>query len=109
MSNVHSLEIPSGRKYRYVFYPARDKPYILFIHGFPSSSYDWRRQFQYFSKRSYGIVAPDLLGYGGTDHPDIDSFRLKNMAQELIDLLDCLRIETVLGVSHDLYADEQNE
>jgi soluble epoxide hydrolase / lipid-phosphate phosphatase len=87
-----------------VFYPANShQPYILFLHGFPSSSYDWRRQFKYFSERGYGIIAPDLLGYGGTDHPsNIDAFRLKNMAEEIVDLLDCLDIDIVLGVAHDL-------
>jgi soluble epoxide hydrolase/lipid-phosphate phosphatase len=101
--NVHALQVLNGTKYRYVFYPAIDKPSILFLHGFPSSSYDWREQFQYFHSKGYGIVAPDLLGYGGTDHPsDINAFRLKKMAKEIMALLDCLGIGAVFGVAHDL-------
>jgi soluble epoxide hydrolase / lipid-phosphate phosphatase len=37
--------------------------HILFLHGFPSSSYDWRYQIAYFRQRGYGIIVPDLLGY----------------------------------------------
>ena len=36
---------------------AEDKPYILFVHGFPSSAYHWRHQVEYFSKEGYGILA----------------------------------------------------
>ena len=76
---------------------------VLFLHGFPSSSYDWRHQFDYFSSRGYGIIAPDLLGYGGTDKPaDAKVYTLKTQASEIIDLLDCADVGTVLSVGHDL-------
>lgn len=43
--------------------------YNLFLHGFPSSSYDWRHQISFFQQEGYGIIVPDLLGYGGTSKP----------------------------------------
>ena len=103
--HVRSAHLPSGRTYRYVRMAPKNlsKPYLLLLHGFPSSSYDFRRQFDYFHERGYGILAPDLLGYGGTDKPeDLDAYRLKNMARDIIELLDCEGIGAVLGVSHDL-------
>ncbi|KAF8922733.1 Alpha/Beta hydrolase protein [Mucidula mucida] len=45
------------------------KPYLLFLHGFPSSSYDWRYQIEFFSNQGYGLIVPDMLGYGGTARP----------------------------------------
>lgn len=79
-----------------------DKPYILFLHGWPSSAYDWRHQIVYFKEKGYGIIAPDLLGYGGTDKPtEVEAYRAKAMAEEVIELLNCEKVETVLGVGHD--------
>ena len=45
------------------------------------------------------------IGYGGTDKPvDLNAYRLKQMAAEVVDILDCLGVETVEAVGHDLYA-----
>lgn len=75
----------------------------MFLHGFPESSYEWHHQIEYFIQQGYGVIAPDLLGYGGTDNPsDLQSFSLKNMVLELGQLLDCEGIDKVVGVSHDL-------
>ena len=75
----------------------------MFLHGFPESSFEWRHQIDYFIQQGYGIIAPDLLGYGGTDNPsDLQSFSFKNMVIELGQLLDCEGIDNVVGVAHDL-------
>ncbi|GKT65077.1 hypothetical protein ColTof4_07466 [Colletotrichum tofieldiae] len=60
---VRSVTIPTGTTYRYVFSPPIEpqKPYLLFLHGFPESSYEWRYQIEYFKQQGYGIIAPDLL------------------------------------------------
>ncbi|KAG9187061.1 microsomal epoxide hydrolase [Alternaria panax] len=101
---VRSAKLPSGRTYRYVFSPptTSDKPYILFMHGFPDSSYGWVNQIEYFTRHGYGVIAPDMLGYGGTDRPDnLESYRLTTMGSELVGLLDCEGIDQVIGVGHD--------
>jgi pimeloyl-ACP methyl ester carboxylesterase len=78
-------------------------PYILFLYGWPSSSYDWRYQVEYFSPEGYGVTAPDLLGYGGTDTPaDLDQYRFKLLSDEIVLLLCCEGIKEVIGVGHDL-------
>ncbi|APA13329.1 hypothetical protein SS1G_08093 [Sclerotinia sclerotiorum 1980 UF-70] len=81
------------------------KPYILFLHGFPSSSHDWRHQITYLSSKCYGIIAPDLLGYGGTSKPfSIESYKFKDMASDLHEILSLHSISAshkVLGVGHD--------
>ncbi|KAL8653888.1 MAG: hypothetical protein Q9210_001839 [Variospora velana] len=98
-----STTLSNGITYSYAFIPAGEgKPYILFLHGFPSSAYDWRRQVSFFSKTGYGVVAPDLLGYGGTDKPsDLKPYSLKSMSDDLASLLDHHEIQSVLGVGHD--------
>ncbi|EXM13829.1 Epoxide hydrolase-like [Fusarium oxysporum f. sp. vasinfectum] len=99
-----SLTIETGTTYRYIISrPSEpEKPWILFIHGFPSTSFDWRNQIEYFTTRGYGVIAPDLLGYGGTDKPhDLERFALKAMVKELMQLLDCEGIDKVFAVGHD--------
>ena len=82
--------------------PKDEKPWILFLHGFPSSSYDWRHQIAFFSNLGYGILAPDLLGYGGTDKPiDVGAYRLKKMSEEVIGIVDAEGVDKVVGVGHD--------
>ena len=95
--------LPCGRTYSYVLIPAKeDKSSILFLHGFPSSSFDWRHQIEYFSKHGYGIVAPDLLGYGRTSKPlEPAAYGWKRVACELVELLDVEGLSKVHGVGHD--------
>lgn len=45
-------------------------PTLLFLHGFPTVRTIWRDQIAYFSSLGYGIIAPDLLGFGASDAPD---------------------------------------
>ena len=102
---VRSVQLPSQRTYRYVFSPPfeSEKPYLLFLHGFPESSYGWINQIEYFKRHGYGIIAPDMLGYGGTDNPtDLEAFKLKTISSELVDLLDCEEIGQVVAIGHDL-------
>ena len=81
-----TVRLPSGTTYRYVHVRPkhRDNHYILFLHGYPSTAYDWRHQINYFCNKGYGIIAPDPLGYGGTDKPaEVEAYRAKKMAGEM--------------------------
>ena len=104
IAHVRAATLPSGCTYRYVYYPnLTGRPTILFLHGLPSSSHDWRHQFAYFAGRGYGIVAPYLLGYGGSDKPsDPAEYTLKKQAAEMIDLVECVGAEKLVSVGHDL-------
>ena len=102
---VRSVKLPSGTTYRYVFSAPfdSDKPYLLFLHGFPETSYGWHHQITYFTEQGYGVIVPDLLGYGGTDNPSgLHAFSFKRMAADLGELLDCEGVDTVVGIGRDL-------
>ncbi len=45
---------------------------IVLIHGLGSSGEDWAALIPLFAANGFHVYAPDLLGYGRTDHPDID-------------------------------------
>jgi pimeloyl-ACP methyl ester carboxylesterase len=48
-----------------------DRPTLVFLHGFGggSSAYEWSKIFPAFA-RAYRILAPDLLGWGSSEHPE---------------------------------------
>ena len=99
------VRLPSGTTYRYIFSSPLDpqKPFLLFLHGFPETSHGWHHQIMYFTQRGYGVIGPDLLGYGGTDSPaDLESYSFKHMAGHLGEILDFEGVDTVIGIAHDL-------
>lgn len=92
-----------GLKYHYYYVAASGpQPTLLFLHGFPSTSYDWRHQVAFFQPRGYGILVPDLLGYGGTDKPDApEEYAISRIVRDLVDVLDAEGIEKVVSIGHD--------
>ena len=98
-----TLKVANGTTYNYAHVePKNNKPYLLFLHGWPDSSYGWNRQIPYFSDRGYGLIVPDLLGYGGTDKPhEKEAYKLKKMCGEVLGILDHHGIKEVIGIGHD--------
>ena len=100
--------LSDGTTYGYVYSPAKDsKPTFLFLHGAPSSSYIWRNQIERLPKLGYGVLAPDLLGYGDTDKPrDYEAYQLtKYIVPQVAELTTKVVGSTkVIGVGHDWYA-----
>lgn len=81
-----------------------DKPFLLFLHGFPSTSRDWHNQVAFFGEKGYGLVVPDMLGYGGSSKPtDLTLHKPSLMVKDLIELLDCEKISKVIAIGHDWY------
>ncbi len=52
-----------------------EKPVLLLLHGFPSSSHMFRDLIPLLADR-FHIVAPDLPGFGQSDMPDRENVRL---------------------------------
>jgi pimeloyl-ACP methyl ester carboxylesterase len=61
-----------------VYYTAQEEPWdgdtskekLVFLHGFGggSSAYEWSKVYPAFAAE-YQVLAPDLIGWGGSDHP----------------------------------------
>lgn len=51
----------------------REKPAILLLHGFPSSSHQFRELIPILAERYY-VVAPDYPGFGQTKSPEREKF-----------------------------------
>jgi soluble epoxide hydrolase/lipid-phosphate phosphatase len=99
------LSIQHGPKYSYLYQVAKSgKPTFLLLHGFPSSSYDWRKQIADLGAAGYGVLAPDLLGYGETDKPNtLDAYTFSNISGHVAKILEHEKLTQVIGVGHDWY------
>ena len=92
--------------YSYIHIPPHfpKTQYILFLHGFPSTSRDWRHQISFFTAKDYGILAPDLLGFGETSKPsELEMYRGEGMASDIVEILVSEGVGVVVGVAHDWY------
>jgi pimeloyl-ACP methyl ester carboxylesterase len=72
---------------------------VVFIHGFPETSYEWRHQFAALSDR-YACFAPDTRGFGQTEKPRARVSR-HLLAKDIINFMDALGIERAAVVGHD--------
>lgn len=103
--HAKSLTLSTNHTYSYVLIAPTipTKSTILFLHGFPSSSYDWRHQISFFAAAGHGVLVPDLLGYGGTSKPiSQNEYRAKGIAAEMIEILEHEELQRVHAVSHDM-------
>lgn len=46
-------------------------PVMVFLHGNPTSSYLWRNVIKRL-RSCYRCIAPDLIGFGRSDKPEVD-------------------------------------
>jgi pimeloyl-ACP methyl ester carboxylesterase len=103
LSSFKQFKVTRGFNYHYYFSPATSgKPTLLLIHGFPSLAIDWHNQITFFKAKGYGLVVPDMLGYGGTDKPEEYTEYLHTLlAQDLVDILDHEEVTDAIAVGHD--------
>jgi len=79
-----------------------DGPAVLFCHGFPDTSYTWRRQMKAVALAGYRAIAPDMRGYGRSSAPaDAALYTPLQTAGDLVGLLDALKIPSAVLVGHD--------
>jgi pimeloyl-ACP methyl ester carboxylesterase len=77
-------------------------PAVLFCHGFPDTSYTWRRQMNALAAAGYRAIAPDMRGYGRSSAPARESdYTPLHTTGDLVGLLDALRIASAVLVGHD--------
>ena len=99
------LKTSRGFNYHYYFSKAQGRTTtLLFCHGFPSSSHDWSLFVPFFESRGYGLVIPDMLGYGDTAKPtDPAEYIPSKMSKDLVDLLDAEGVQQAIAVGFDWY------
>lgn len=73
---------------------------IVFVHGTPSWSFDFRHQLEELSK-SYRCIAPDHIGFGLSDKPEHYNYTIKQHSENLAHLIRHLKLESFTLVVHD--------
>ena len=51
----------------------KDAPTVLLLHGFPTSSHQYRGLIERLAEK-YRVIAPDLPGFGFSDAPEAQNF-----------------------------------
>src|SRR5580704_16858107 len=79
--------------------PGSGVPVVL-LHGYPSSSYDWRRLLERLRGRR--VLCFDFLGFGLSDKPRDHEYSLLAQADLTEAILRRFAIDRVLLVTHDM-------
>lgn len=76
------------------------KPALLLLHGFPTSSWDWRELWPTLTEH-FRVICFDLIGFGLSDKPDIPRYLIHTQADIAEQLLSSLGIATYNVLAHD--------
>lgn len=84
---------------------------VLLLHGFPETSYSWRKVMVPLAQAGYHVIAPDQRGYGGTTgwddryDGDVASFRTHAYACDALEVAMAMGHRSVAAVvGHDFGA-----
>ena len=86
-----------GSRMHYVEEGAGDP--VLFLHGNPTSSYLWRNVIPHLSPLAR-CIAPDLIGMGKSDKPDIE-YRFFDHVRYVDGFIEALGLRNITFVGHD--------
>ncbi len=80
--------------------PIEDKPYIVFLHGFPTCSYDFNQVLTLLGS-DVGYTVHDHLGFGLSSKPEKHNYSLIEQAKIALELWQHLDIRSAHVVAHD--------
>ena len=82
--------------------PARARPPVVLVHGWPELAYSWRNQIAPLAEAGRRVVAFDLKGFGESDAPgDAALYDAQQMTGDFAALLDALSIDRAVFCGHD--------
>lgn len=98
----HKTAIINGLNIFYREAGSKERPTILLLHGFPSSSHMYRNLIVQLAD-SYHIVAPDYPGFGNSDQPSMSDFdyTFDNIASMINEFVENLGLEKYSLYVHD--------
>lgn len=75
---------------------------VLFLHGLGCSSGDFREVMRSSALAGYNLIAPDLLGFGGSDRPRGFDYSVEHHAETIVELIDSLGYDRFAIVGHNM-------
>jgi haloalkane dehalogenase len=91
------VELQGGRMH---YVEAGSGPVILFVHGTPTNSYEYRHLIAALSA-THRCIAPDHLGFGKSDRPAAFAYTPEAHAEALRQFVDALKLDRFTLVVHD--------
>lgn len=77
-------------------------PLVLLIHGFPETSYSWRKQLPALAGAGFRAAAIDVRGYGRSSKPPaVEAYRMRELVADNVAVVHALGAETAVVVGHD--------
>ena len=76
-------------------------PWVILLHGFPSSGEDWDEIAPMLATQAR-VLVPDMLGYGRSAKPQTADYAAHAHVERLLALCDELGIRSAVFVGHDL-------
>ncbi|KAL1858269.1 hypothetical protein Daus18300_010015 [Diaporthe australafricana] len=106
MDTLTKKTITTKRGFEYTYYvspAAAGKPTLILHHGFPDQAEEWEGLIiNHLKPAGYGVIAPDLLGYGGTSKPtDPAAYKFRGMTADVVEILDAEKADKVISLGHD--------
>lgn len=88
--------LPSGIRIFHRTAGPKSAPNILLLHGYPSSSHQFRNLIPLLAAKGYRITAPDLPGFGFTEVPDSLNYQytFANLASTIAEFLEVSNIRS---------------
>jgi pimeloyl-ACP methyl ester carboxylesterase len=75
---------------------------VVLLHGFPEFWYGWRKQIPALVEAGCRVIVPDQRGYNLSDKPGgVKAYRLHELVNDVIGLIEALEYEKVNLVGHD--------
>ena len=78
----------------------KNKDTIVLIHGFPTSSWDWK-DIWVLLKKDYRLIAMDMLGFGFSDKPDPHKYSILEQADIVEELINDKKLINYHILAHD--------
>lgn len=98
----HDLSLASGTTVHYLEAGSPDLPKILILHGYPTSSNQYRDLISLLGRTGkYHVLAPDLPGFGLTTVPNDHEHSFENIAKVIGEWLDRLSVTRVVVYTND--------
>ncbi|KAF2634599.1 alpha/beta-hydrolase [Massarina eburnea CBS 473.64] len=105
----HRTSLVNGYTYHYLYGEPASGDYkatVFLIHGWPDCSAGWRYQIPLLLEKGFRVVAPDLMGFGGTDAPkvppnDISLYGFKRASDDIAGLAKIIGAESIILGGHD--------
>lgn len=92
------LEVLDSRMH-YIDEPGHGEETFVLLHGQPTWSYLWRNVIPHLKTRGR-VIAPDLIGMGKSDQPDID-YTLTEHVEYVNGFINQLEVDNIILVIHD--------